>query len=240
MSLFRASLGGLGLVALSACFVACGDDDEVTATPEGGDSGGSPSRGGKSGSGGTEGGVGGSSGGTTPEAGTGGAAPTTDGGGDGAVGDGAVGDGGGGTAFVKFCNPVSLTVNSVEQSVTFRLTIGTGATAVVVAAASGKCTPAVNVACTEFPAGTGIPVEMIDTAKPTVVLDSFKLDAADGDVFILGTTIDDTGAEPRPVVESLELPTDGGTCSSVDYDDLYVIQFNQSSTVGKNGYTRAR
>jgi hypothetical protein len=238
MSLFRASLGGLGLVALLACVVACGDDDKETGSPEAGDSGGSSSSGGKTGSGGTEAGAGGGSGGTNPEAGSGGSGATTDGGGggDGAVGDGAVG----GTAFVKFCNPVSLTVGTTEQSVTFRLTIGEGATAVTVEAASGTCTPAVNLACTGFPARTGIPVEMVDIAKATIVLDAFDLNAADSQEFILGVTIDESGAEARPVVEELTLPTDAGTCSSIDYDSLYPIPFNQSSTAGKKGYTRAR
>jgi hypothetical protein len=252
MSLFKLSLGGLGLLALSACFVACGDDDKDEGTPEAGDSGGGSSSGGKTGSGGdTEAGAGGSGGsggsGGATEAGAGGSTteggpgPTDGGGaggGDGAVGDGAVGDGGG-MAMAKFCNEVALTVGQQQQSVTFRLVIGEGASAVTLEAATGACSPAVNLPCAMFASGTDIAVDMFDKTDLTQPLHGILIDSADGESWIFRAEIDTTGASPRPVVVPYD-PPQNETCSSTDYADLPLLLSASANSSSKDGYSRAR
>lgn len=246
MSFLRVSLGAAGLLALSGCFVACGDDDKTDGTPDSGETGGGSSTGGKgsggSGSGGTEAGAGGASSGGTTEAGAGGSAGEggpgpTDGGGAGG-GDGAVGDGGG-MSVAKFCNDVAIGSGQNQQSVTFRITIGEGASAVTLTAASGTCSPAVNLPCTAFAAGTDIPVDMVDMDDTTRVLDSISIDSVDGEQWIFAARIDDTGTSPRPAIRAYDPPT-GSTCSAADYDDL-PQELQASSRSGSGGrYVPAR
>lgn len=218
-------LRGCGLLALvlAASLNACSssDDDEGTAG-----TGGASGSGGTSGSGGAAGdGSGGSSGdGSGGTAGTGGAAGDTGTGGssgEAGMGGGAGQAGGGGgdeAPTAKFCNNVAFG----EMDITLRLDIGTAPNVVSISALTGTCTPVPPMPCTEIPAGTDIPVAMIDVDASETPIATATLTTVAGESWLLVGDVDDLG----PLVDGERIP-EGLMCSDITYDDVF--QPEQSS-----------